>query len=42
MFSIILIDGNQLVEYLYQYTVGVQVRNVYEMKEIDEDFFENN
>ncbi len=40
--SIILIDGNQLVEFMYQYTVGVQVRNVYEMKEIDEDFFENN
>lgn len=40
--SIILIDGAQLVEFMYQYTVGVQVQNVYEMKEIDEDFFENN
>lgn len=40
--SIILIDGIKLVELMYQYTVGVQIRNVYEMKEIDEDFFENN
>lgn len=40
--SIILIDGIKLVNLMYQYTVGVQVRNVYEMKEIDEDFFENN
>jgi restriction system protein len=40
--SIILIDGIKLVDLMYQYTVGVQVRNVYEMKEIDEDFFENN
>ncbi len=40
--SIILIDGIKLVELMYKYTVGVQIRNVYEMKEIDEDFFENN
>ncbi len=40
--SIILIDGIKLVDLMYQYTVGVQVRNIYEMKEIDEDFFENN
>ncbi len=40
--SIILIDGNKLVELMHQYGVGVQVRNVYEVKEVDEDFFEGN
>ena len=38
--SIILIDGNKLVDFMHQYGVGVQVRNVYEVKEVDEDFFE--
>jgi len=40
--SIILIDGNKLVDLMHQYDVGVQVRNVYEVKEVDEDFFEGN
>lgn len=40
--KIILIDGNKLVDLMYQYGVGVQVSNVYEIKDIDEDFFENN
>jgi restriction system protein len=40
--SIILIDGNKLVDLMHQYSVGVQVRNVYEVKEIDGDFFEEN
>lgn len=40
--SIILIDGNKLVDLMHQYGVGVQVRNVYEVKEVDEDFFEEN
>jgi len=38
--KIILIDGNKLVDLMHQYGVGVQVSNVYEVKEIDEDFFE--
>jgi len=38
--TIILIDGNELVDLMHQYGVGVQVRNTYEVKEIDEDFFE--
>lgn len=38
--KIILIDGKKLVELMYQYGVGVQVKNVYEVKEVDEDFFE--
>lgn len=40
--SIILIDGHKLVDLMHQYGVGVQVRNVYEVKEVDEDFFEGN
>lgn len=40
--TIILIDGNKLVDLMHQYDVGVQVSNVYEVKEINEDFFESN
>ena len=40
--KIILIDGNKLVDLMYQYNVGIQVRNTYEVKEVDEDFFEGN
>ena len=40
--TIILIDGKKLVDLMHQYNVGVQVRNTYKMKEIDEDFFEQN
>ncbi|MFB6317859.1 restriction endonuclease [Saccharicrinis sp. FJH54] len=38
--SIILIDGAKLVDLMHQYNVGVQVKTVYEIKEIDNDFFE--
>ncbi|PHS33246.1 MAG: restriction endonuclease [Sulfurovum sp.] len=38
--SIILIDGVQLVNLMYQYKVGVQVKTIYEIKELDNDFFE--
>ncbi len=38
--SIILIDGAKLVDLMYQYKVGVQVKTVYEVKELDNDFFE--
>lgn len=40
--SIILIDGKKLADLMHQYGVGVQVRNVYEVKQVDEDFFEGN
>ena len=40
--KIILIDGNKLADLMYQYGVGVQISNIYEIKEIDEDFFEKN
>jgi restriction system protein len=38
--TIILINGIRLSEMMHQYNVGVQVKETYEVKEIDEDFFE--
>ncbi len=38
--SIILIDGAKLVDLMHEYNVGVQVKTVYEVKELDNDFFE--
>lgn len=38
--SIILIDGSKLVDLMHQYNVGVQVKVTYEIKELDNDFFE--
>lgn len=38
--SIILIDGARLVDLMHQYNVGVQIKTVYEVKEVDNDFFE--
>lgn len=38
--KIILIDGYKLSDLMLEYNVGVQVKEIYEVKEIDEDFFE--
>jgi restriction endonuclease Mrr len=38
--SIILIDGARLVDLMFQYNVGVQIKTVHEVKELDHDFFE--
>ena len=38
--KIILIDGDQLVDLMHTYCVGVQVKSSYEVKQIDEDFFQ--
>ena len=38
--TIILIDGDRLVDLMYQYNVGVQVRSLYEIRDVDADFFE--
>jgi restriction system protein len=38
--TIILIDGAKLVDLMHQYNVGIQVKTIYEVKEIDNDFFE--
>jgi len=40
--KIILIDGFRLADLMFKFGVGVQTTNIYEMKEVDEDFFENN
>ncbi len=39
-YSIILIDGDKLVDLMYKHNVGVQVRDTYEVKTIDGDFFD--
>lgn len=39
--TIILIDGLKLVNLMHQYNVGVQVKTIYEIKELDYDFFES-
>jgi restriction system protein len=38
--KIILIDGYKLTELMFEFGVGVQTTNTYEMKQVDEDFFE--
>lgn len=38
--SIILVDGAKLVDLMHQYNVGIQIKTVYEVKEVDNDFFE--
>jgi len=38
--SIILIDGSKLVDLMHQYNVGIQIKTIYEVKELDNDFFE--
>jgi len=38
--TIILIDGKKLVDLMHQYNVGIQIKATYEVKELDEDFFE--
>ncbi len=38
--KIILIDGKKLVVLMHQFNVGVQIKTIYEVKQIDEDFFE--
>lgn len=38
---IALIDGNKLVEYMFEYNLGVSTKIKYEVKEIDNDYFDN-
>jgi restriction system protein len=37
--SITLINGEKLVDLMYKFGIGVQVKSIYEIKGIDEDFF---
>ena len=39
--KIILIDGTQLAQYMIDFNVGVSLVNVYEVKKIDTDYFED-
>lgn len=39
--TIILIDGNKLADLMHQFNVGIQIKTVYEVKELDNDFFES-
>ena len=36
---IILIDGDKLADLMYEHEVGIQVKDTYTIKELDEDFF---
>lgn len=38
--TIILIDGEKLVDLMHEFNVGVQIKTTYEIKQLDEDFFE--
>ena len=39
--TIILIDGSRLVDLMHKFNVGVQIKSRYEIKAIDNDFFES-
>jgi restriction system protein len=38
--KIILIDGNKLVDLMHEFNVGIQIKISFEVKQLDEDFFE--
>lgn len=38
--KIVLIDGEDLAQYMIDYNLGVSVQNTYEIKKIDSDYFE--
>lgn len=38
--NIILINGDELTEFMYKYNVGVTAKNTYVLKDVDEVFFE--
>lgn len=39
--TIILIDGSKLVDLMHKFNVGVQTKNLYEIKVVDVDFFDS-
>lgn len=39
--SVVLIDGLRLADLMSRYRVGVQVKRIYDVVEIDEDYFES-
>jgi restriction system protein len=38
---LVLIDGTELTRLMVRYSVGVAVRETYELKAVDDDFFED-
>ena len=38
--KIVLIDGQELARYMIEYNVGVSTKQVYEVKKLDSDYFE--
>ena len=38
--TIILINGNKLIDLMHQFNVGIQIKTTYEVKELDLDFFD--
>jgi restriction system protein len=36
---VVLIDGTQLAEFMFDYGIGVSTANTYAVKRIDSDFF---
>ena len=38
--KIVLIDGEQLAQYMIDYNLGVSVQNTYEIKKLDSDYFD--
>jgi restriction system protein len=39
--TIVLLDGEGLVDLMHKFNVGVQIKNSYEVKAVDSDFFES-
>ncbi len=39
--KIILLDGSKLVDLMHRFNVGVQTKNIYEVKTLDNDFFDS-
>ncbi len=38
--TIVLIDGNKLAQYIYEYGLGMQVEQTFEIKKLDSDFWD--
>ena len=38
--KIVLIDGEQLAQYMIDYNLGVSIQNIYKIKKLDLDYFE--
>jgi restriction system protein len=39
--QLVLIDGEELARLMVRYNVGVQVRETFDLKQVDEEFFED-